>query len=159
MARPITLYAPIHDPRKELIEKLETASTDHVEAVLEAYDLLQQLHDRGIFAALNGALGAGDKLANAATGAVDSPEAIVGLRNLVVLGKAFASIDPSLMHALTGAVDETVARVKTADDPPSLLSLLGQFRGKEQRRSLVLLSKFLGSFGRRLGALQVESKR
>ncbi len=156
MARPITFCTPAHDSQKELIEKLETAPADHAEALLEAYDVLQQLHDRGIFAALNGALGAGDKLANAATGALDSPEAIAGLRNLIVLGKTFASIDPDVLRAIAGAMDETARQAAKAGDPPSLLSLLGQFRGKEQRRSLAFLSKFLGSLGQHLETLRAK---
>jgi hypothetical protein len=49
---------PRCDPREEL--RADAAPVEHSEALLEAYEVLQRLHDRGILAALKGALGASD---------------------------------------------------------------------------------------------------
>jgi beta-phosphoglucomutase-like phosphatase (HAD superfamily) len=52
MARPIPLELPPRDPREELRNRLENAPVEHAEALLDSYELLQQLHDRGVFAAI-----------------------------------------------------------------------------------------------------------
>ena len=49
MARPIPLELPPRDPREELRKRLEQAPAEHAEALLDSYELLQQLHDHGVF--------------------------------------------------------------------------------------------------------------
>lgn len=150
MARPIQLDAPVRNPRAELMEQLEKAPEEHAEALLEVYDLLQQMHERRIFEVLRGAVAAGDTLvANAAT-AADSPEVVAGMRNLVVLAQMFGSIDPCVMRSIANAVTETMSTHTPIEDPPSLLSLLGQFRRKELRRSISFVNRFLGALGGQL---------
>ena len=76
MARPISLELPPRDPREELRKRLEEAPAEHAEALLESYELLQQLHDHGVFQLLRGALGASDKLVEAAVDATKSDESV-----------------------------------------------------------------------------------
>lgn len=158
MARRITLTAPLHEPRQDFVEKLESASNDHAEALIDGYELLQQLHDRGVFAILRGALAAGDALMNTATDAVDSPQVIAGMRNLVVLGKALGQIDPVMVRGFAKAADETMSRKTPAVEPPSLVSLLGQFRQPEVRRGLELVSHFLRALGHETESAQLASR-
>jgi hypothetical protein len=66
MAQPISLERPPRDARQELRKRLEVAPIEHAEALLDSYELLQQLRDRGVFHLLHGALGASDKLVEAA---------------------------------------------------------------------------------------------
>jgi hypothetical protein len=40
-------FTPV-DARVDLIKKVEGAPVEHAEAVLAAYELLQQLHEKGI---------------------------------------------------------------------------------------------------------------
>lgn len=134
MARPITLTAPVRDARQELTEQLLQAPAEHAEALLEAYELLQQLHDRQILALMRGSLAAGDKLVEAATHAADLPASVATLRNIVILGKALGAIDPAVTRALAAAVTETMDASPRESQPPSLLSLLGRFGRKEVRR-------------------------
>jgi uncharacterized protein YjgD (DUF1641 family) len=108
MARPITLTAPVRDARKELTEQLQQAPAEHAEALLEAYELLQLLHDRQILAVTRGALVAGDKLLESATQAADSQPSVAALRNIVILGKALGSIDPLVTRGLAAAMTETL---------------------------------------------------
>jgi hypothetical protein len=56
MARPISLELPPRDPREELRKRLEQAPVTHAEALLDSYQLLQQLHDHGVFELLRGVL-------------------------------------------------------------------------------------------------------
>lgn len=162
MARPITLSTPLYETRENFVEKLvsaeklKRASSEHPEALLEAYELLQLLHERGVLAMLRGALGAGDKLVNALAGAADSPQVIAALRSLIVLVKALAAIDPLVTRGLARAVDETMSVSTLAAEPPSLLSLLGQFHHPETRRGLALASHFLAALGRETGSVKSE---
>jgi hypothetical protein len=77
MARPIPLELPARDPREELRKRLEQAPAKHAEALLDSYELLQQLHDHGVFELLRGALGASDKLIETAVDAANSGQSIL----------------------------------------------------------------------------------
>ena len=45
MAQPIPLEIPPRNPRAELRSRLEQAPEEHAEAVLAAYEVLQELHE------------------------------------------------------------------------------------------------------------------
>ena len=151
MARPIPLEQPPRDPRAELRERLERAPVEHAEALLDAYQLLQQLRDAHVFEVLHGVLSKGDKIVELAVDAVKEPEAIRGLRNLIILGKMLGSIDPELIGGAAAAVRETVATTPKPDaEPPGLFAIFQQLRRKDTRRALGLMNSFLGSLGRHL---------
>jgi len=59
-----------------LRKRLEQAPVKHAEALLDSYELLQQLHDHGVFQLLRGAFSASDKLIETAVDAAKSDEAI-----------------------------------------------------------------------------------
>ncbi len=87
MARPIALELPPRDPREELRKRLEQAPATHAEALLDSYELLQELHEHGVFELLRGALSASDKLIETAVDDAKSDEAIRAIRNAMILGK------------------------------------------------------------------------
>jgi uncharacterized protein YjgD (DUF1641 family) len=151
MAQPIPLELPPRDPRKELIARLEAAPADHAEALLDAFELLQELHDRHVFEVLRGALSAGDTIIEKTAKASDSPEAIHALRNLIILGKTLGSINPDVMESIAVAATTTLGSERNpVVEPPSLFSLLSQFRHKELRRSIALINRFLEALGNQL---------
>ncbi len=151
MARPIPLELPQRDPRQELLTRLESAPAAHAEALLDAYELIQQLHEKHIFETLRGVLGAGDKLVETVTSAAETPESIRALRNAMILGKMLGSINPDLLQCLAVAVGETLgSERKPVIDPPGLFSLLAQFRQPELRRSVALINRFLDVLGNQL---------
>jgi uncharacterized protein YjgD (DUF1641 family) len=153
MARPISLEVAPRDPRKELVTRLESAPLEHAEALLESYELLQQLHDKRIFTLLRGALSAGDKIIEDAVAVAEAPESIRAMRNAIILSKILGSIEPELLQSVAAAVSETVEseRRQSMDaEPPGLLSLLSHFTRAESRRSMALAGRFLGAFGRQL---------
>src|SRR5580692_8048620 len=80
MARPISLELPPRDPREELRKRLEQAPVEHAEALLDSWELLQQLHEHGVFQLLRGALGASDKLIETAVDAAKSDESVRATR-------------------------------------------------------------------------------
>jgi uncharacterized protein YjgD (DUF1641 family) len=151
MARPIPLELPPRDPREELHQRLEQAPIAHAEALLDSYELLQQLHDHGVFELLRGALGASDKLIETAVDAAKSDESVRAIRNAMILGKILASINPDVLQGVAVAIGDTLGCYeKPIIEPPGLLSLLSQFRHKELRRSMALLNKFLESLGNQI---------
>jgi uncharacterized protein YjgD (DUF1641 family) len=151
MARPIPLELPARNPREELHKRLEQAPGAHAEALLDSYELLQQLHDHGVFELLSGALSASDKLIETAVDAAKSAESIRVIRNAIILGKVLASINPDVLQGVAVAVGETLGCYeKPIIEPPGLLSLLSQFRHKELRRSMALINKFLEALGNQI---------
>ena len=151
MARPIPLELPARDPREELRKRLEQAPVKHAEALLDSYELLQQLHDHGVFELLRGALGASDKLIETAVDAAKSEEAIRAIRNAIILGKILGAINPDVLQSIAVAASETLGCYeKPIIEPPGLFSLLAQFSHKELRRSMALLNKFLESLGNQI---------
>jgi uncharacterized protein YjgD (DUF1641 family) len=151
MARPIALQLPPRDPRQELHKRLEQAPVAHAEALLDSYELLQQLHDHGLLELLRGALSAGDHLIETAVDVARSNESIRAIRNAMILGKIFASINPDVLEGVAVAVGETLGCYdKPVIEPPRLLSLLSQFRHKELRRSMALVNKFLETLGNQI---------
>jgi uncharacterized protein YjgD (DUF1641 family) len=151
MARPISLELPPRDPREELRKRLEEAPAEHAEALLESYELLQQLHDHGVFQLLRGALGASDKLVEAAVDATKSDESVRAIRNAIILGKMLGSINPEVLQCFAAATTETLGCYqKPIIEPPGLFALLNQFRHKELRRSMALINRFLETLGNQI---------
>jgi uncharacterized protein YjgD (DUF1641 family) len=148
MAQPIPLKLPPRDPKQELLAKLEQAPAEHAAALLDGYELLQQLHEHGVFTVVRGALGATDKLVEAASAGANSTEAIRAMRNAIILAKMLGSIDPELLQAVSTAVGETFGDVKSVPSkPPGTLSLFAGFISPDHRRGLGLVSSFLKKFG------------
>jgi uncharacterized protein YjgD (DUF1641 family) len=150
MARPIGLEVAPRDPREELRKRLEQAPEQHAEALLDLYELLQELHESGVLRLLRGALGSGDMLLETAVNAAKSEEAIRGLRNAIALAKILGTMDPDLLRSLARAMSETLDWQRPTVEPPGLFKLLADFRQPESRRSMALINKFLETFGREL---------
>ena len=148
MAQPIPLKLPPRDPKQELLDKLEQAPAEHAAALLDGYELLQQLHEHGVFALARGALGATDKLVEAASEGASAPESIRAMRNAVILVKMLGSIDPEMMRGIATAVDETFGSARQVPaKPPGLFSLLTGFAGADQRRGLGLIERLFQKIG------------
>jgi len=151
MARPISLELQPRDPREELRKRLEQAPVKHAEALLDSYELLQQLHDHGVFELLRGALSASDKLIETAVDAAKSDQSVRAIRNAMILGKILGSINPDVLQGVAVAASETLGCYeKPIIEPPGLISLLSQFRHKELRRSMALVNKFLETLGQQI---------
>lgn len=151
MARPIPLELSPRDPREELSKRLDEAPIEHAEALLDSYELLQQLHEHGVFQLLRGALGASDKLIETAVDAAKSDESVRAMRNAMILGKMLASINPEVLQCIATATGETLGCYqKPVIEPPGLFALLNQFRHKELRSSMALINKFLETLGNQI---------
>ncbi len=151
MAQPIPLQTSPRDPRRELIERLEQAPAEHAAALLDAYALIQDLHDRRIFETLRGALSASEQIVEAAVEAAESQESIYAMRNALILSKMLGAINPELLQCVATAVGQTLGSDrKPVIEPPGLFALLNQFRQTELRRSIALINRFLDVLGDQL---------
>jgi len=148
MAQPITFYVPPNH-RVSSESRLQRAPAQHAEALLSAYDLLQSLHDSGAVDLLRGLLEARDELACIVASTVDTPEAIRGIRNFLLLSKLFASMPPDVLQSLTEAVVEGAKREKS-HKAPGLGSLLWRFRDPDSRHALAVILDLLKAVGRGL---------
>ena len=150
MARPIPLELPKRDPREELHSRLEKAPAEHAEAILAAFEVLQGLHDRGVLELLRGVLDGGNKILEIVVEATKTPEAIRGIRNLVIMTKIFGSIDPELLKKLAEAIpDVLVGEAKAQEtEPPGFWEVLHILRSKNLRRGLAVVNNLLEALGR-----------
>lgn len=151
MAQPIALKPPSRDPKQELLARLDQAPAEHAAALLDGYELLQQLHEHGVFDLIRGGLGATDKLVETASERANSTEAIRAMRNAILLAKLLGSIDPEFLQAIATAASESFGDARSAPTkPPGTLSLLGELTGPDHRRGLALIMRFLKNVGARL---------
>jgi uncharacterized protein YjgD (DUF1641 family) len=130
-------YTP-PDSRLDLVRRIESAPREHAEAVLEAYDVLQRLHDTGALALVNGLLSAENTVIDKVTDVVSSKQAVTALRIAMILGSALTSIDADRVHA---AVTEAETRT------PSLWKLLRTACSKEVRKAAGLALSLAQIFG------------
>jgi hypothetical protein len=151
MAQPIPLNLPARDPRAELNVRLQNAPSEHAEALLAAYEVLQGLHDRGVFELLRGALGSSDKVIEIAAGATKTPEAICGIRNIVILTRILAEVEPALIEGLARSLPEAIALAKGHQSrSPGFWGIFTKLTNKNSRRGLFLFGSILEAFGRNL---------
>jgi uncharacterized protein YjgD (DUF1641 family) len=151
MSQPIRLELPPRDARAELQTRLQNAPLQHAEALLSAYELLQGLHDRGVFEVLRGALGSSDRVIEIIVEAAKSPESIRGMRNLIILARILGTIEPELVEGFARSLPEAITLTKAHEaKPPGFWGVLKQFRNRHFRRGLVLVNSMLEAFGRNL---------
>src|SRR5690348_4594472 len=110
MAQPIPLHVAPRDPQHELDVRLQQAPAKHAEAVLAAYEVLQSMHDHGVLEVLRGTLGGGKKILEQAVVVGSGPEAIRATRNVLLLVRALAEIDPALLSDLTRAIPKALVQ-------------------------------------------------
>jgi uncharacterized protein YjgD (DUF1641 family) len=138
------------DPREALYHRLENAPREHVEALLASYEVLQGLHDRGVLELVRGALGSSDKVLQILVDAVNTREAICGIRNLMILVRIAGTLEPELLEALAHAVPEGLAQAKMPE-PLGLWQLLKKLSSQDTRRAMTAMICVFESSGRSLG--------
>jgi uncharacterized protein YjgD (DUF1641 family) len=150
MARPIPLELPKRDPREELRSRLEQAPAEHAEALLAGLEVLQGLHDRGVLEVLRGVLDGGNKILEIAVEASTTPEAVRGIRSLIIMAKMVGSIDPELLKKFTEAVPDALAGAVRAQEkePPGVWEALRMLRSKNMRRGLAVMNSVLEALGK-----------
>ncbi|HXM99038.1 MAG TPA: DUF1641 domain-containing protein [Candidatus Dormibacteraeota bacterium] len=149
MAQPIPLELPKRDPREALRARLEQAPVAHAEAVLAGFDVLQGLHDQGVLELVRGMLGGGDKILEIVVEATKTPEAIRGIRNLLIMIKTVGAIDPELLKKFAEAVPDALAgAAKAQEKEPGFWEVLRIVRSRNMRRSLAVMNSVLEALGK-----------
>jgi len=127
----------------------QRAREPHAEAVDSALDLLQLLHDRGVLDLLRGLVGAGDQVVDILTTALNTPEAIRGIRNFLLLTKFFATIPPEVLGRLVQTATDGAAREKS-NEAPGLLQLMRRMNSEDARHGMAVLLDLLEGVGKGL---------
>ncbi|MBB6144443.1 uncharacterized protein YjgD (DUF1641 family) [Silvibacterium bohemicum] len=125
--------------REDLVRRIEDSPQTHADAVLEAFDLLDNLHKKGLLSALNGALGASETLINQAVDIVSSKEAVSATRIALMLGGLLSSVDANQVSAALKGSEE--------EKPPSLLAIARLATSKDVRRGMATGLALLAVFG------------
>jgi uncharacterized protein YjgD (DUF1641 family) len=78
--------------------------------------------DRGVLELLRGVLGGGNKILEIAVDASKTPEAIRGIRNLMIMTKTLGAMDPESLKKLAEAVADVMVGAAKAQEsaPPGL---------------------------------------
>ena len=158
MAQPIPLQVPPRDPRADVRARLERVPEEHGEAILVAYDVLQELHDRGVLEVMRGALAASDDILERVVENAKTPEAIRAIRNLVFWRQILGSIEPEWFKGIFQAIPEGIAQATAERDKPvRVFTLLRRFLHKDSLRALAAAVDFLQALGRHLHSLESSS--
>jgi uncharacterized protein YjgD (DUF1641 family) len=151
MAQPIPLEIPPRNPGAELRSRLEQAHEEHAEAVLAAYEVLQELHNRGVLEIMRGALAASDEILETVVDNVKTPEAIRAIRNLLFWRQILGSIEPEWFKGIFKAIPEGIAEATAEREKPiGFFGLLRRLTSKDSLRGLAAGIDFLQAFGRHL---------
>ena len=134
-------FRPV-DARNDLIRRVEQAPVEHAEAILSAYELLQQLHEKGMLNLLTGVLSAGETVVNHVVGVISSKEMVNMLRMGLIFSNLLSSIDPDSLSSVIA---------QAGKEPPSLLGIGRQATSKEARRAIGVALGLLNVVG---GALE-----
>ena len=153
MARPIPFDAPKRDARLELQHRLDRAPADHAAALLDAYELLQVLHDRKVLDTLRGLVGSGETVLDIAVQGAIAPTSIHAMRNMLLLFNMVGSIDPGTLKKFTQPLPEAMQVESLQTRSPGLWTLLkNSIFDKNFRRGLGATIRIVRSIGLGLSA-------
>ena len=152
MAKPIELRPQPVVATEETERRLDKAKLEHAEAVLDAYRVLQSMHDTGSLDLLRGLLGAGDKVITEVTDVMTSPASTRSIRNLLILTNLLSAVDPDALHRVVNDVTPAVGQYRGATKPPSLFASLRRLFSKDSRRAIATGVAVLESVGRAVGS-------
>ena len=102
---------------------------------------------------LRGALGSSDKVIEIFVDATKTPEAIRGIRNVIILTKILGTIEPELVEGFARSLPEAIALTKAQESKPlSLWRMFKKMFSQDTRRALSAMLHILESFGKSLGS-------
>jgi uncharacterized protein YjgD (DUF1641 family) len=149
MAQPILLELPRHNPREALFERLKSAPHEHAEALLNVYQILQELQDRGVLDLAKGMLGSSEQVLQILVNVANTPEMIRGVRNMMIVAKVANSFEPESLEALEQGVQEGLAEARKPN-PTGFWQLAKKILSQESRRVLIATASILQAVGKTL---------
>jgi uncharacterized protein YjgD (DUF1641 family) len=148
MANPIAFTPKAVDPKFELQRRLATAPNEHAEALLVAYELLDEAHRQGILDLLHGAIGAKDSLLGTIADYSGQPISVNALRNLLALGKLLGTLDPEPISTFSKVMTSAMEKHREEAEPPTLWRLFKRLLEPDMRRGLSFVTLMLSALGR-----------
>jgi len=148
MANPISFIPKAVDPKFELQRRLAATPNEHAEALLVAFDLLEEAHRQGLLDALHGAIGAKDTIVGLLARYSAEPLSVNAIRNLLVLGKILGSLDPEPLSHISKELAGAIATHHREQQPPSLWQLFKRASSPDGRRGLSFVTLLLSALGR-----------
>lgn len=149
MANSIPFIPPHQNSRESLYQELQRAPIEHSEALLDAYEILQLLRDKGILEIVKGGLKSGEKLLEIVTQIIETQGAVNFFRNLTILIKMVGGLNPETLETLENSLAGNLANAET-QDPPGLFSLLIKLASQDNRRILSMITSVSESLGKQL---------
>ena len=145
-------FRPVPRPAiEETRRKLEAAPLEHADAVLNAYRVLQMLHDSDTLDLVRGLLGAGGTVLNETVSVITTPKSMRAIRNLLVLVDLAGDINPEMLHSLANSLAPVIMPPAAAPEPPSLFALGRRLFSRDVRRVLAVGVTALEGLGRGMG--------
>ena len=150
MAQPIPLQVAPSNAEEELRSRMQRAPDEHAEAILAAYEFLQEMHNQGLLDIARGIVTTRDEILGTLARNASSPEAVRAIRNLLFCQRILGSIEPDRFQAVLQAIPEGIAQATAQREKPvTLFGLLRRLTEKESLRALAAAIDFVKSFGRR----------
>jgi uncharacterized protein YjgD (DUF1641 family) len=151
MAQPISLEVTPRNAREELRTRLERAPDEHAEAILAAYELLQEMHNQGLLEMARGVVSARDEILGTMAADAGTPEALRAIRNLLFWRRILSNIEPECFQAIFESIPEGIAKATAPREKPiTFFGLLGRLMKKDSLRAMAAAVDILESFGRHL---------
>jgi uncharacterized protein YjgD (DUF1641 family) len=155
MAQPVPFHVTPRSSVDVLRDRLARAPEEHADAVLAAYDILQELHDRGVLEVVKSGLAASDELLGTLVNGVNTPEAVRAVRNLLFWRSVLGRIEPEWFQGIFQSIPDGLALATAQrDEPVGLWKVLRRAISKDSLRGLTAAVDFLESFGRHLNSLE-----
>ena len=108
MAQPILHHRVQMDQTSAVQARLDAAPVEHADAILAAYELLQELQDQGILDLLRGLAGSGGEIVTKLSAAANTPESIAAMRNIISMLRILGSVDPEILRGVADIVTKPV---------------------------------------------------
>ncbi|HEY0307479.1 MAG TPA: DUF1641 domain-containing protein [Acidobacteriaceae bacterium] len=143
MANPITALPKKVDPRQELQRRLDAAPLQHAEALLVAFDVLEEAHKQGLLDMIHGAVGSKNAIFGKLAEYGSRSESTNAIRNALLLAQLLGNLDPDSLQTALATADAS-----RSQRPPSLWQIFRTMRSEEGRRGLGLMAALLAAMGR-----------
>jgi uncharacterized protein YjgD (DUF1641 family) len=162
VAKPIKLIHPREasekDVNREHLAEIEAALVTHKTAVLEALDLLQGLHDRGVLPLFIGLLRAGDEVLAVLVNELNKPDSVRAIRNLVGLTEALGALDAEKLRPLVSGINSGLAEQQAQPQKTGLLGLWQAMQNPEVNAGLTMVLNMLKGIGKAYGGPSKQEK-
>ena len=136
------------DSREDLERRIRDVPTEHAEAILASFALLQKVHDAGLLSLASGLISAGSTIIDRLADVADSPQAVTALRTTLILGSVLNTLDADELHKA----------IQVGEKDASLLRILKGLMTKESRQLAMIGVNLMNVIGKALFKLNAVAK-